>query len=252
MKNIDHILIDIDHVLNHYDSKFARQFSVATANSFAVLHPEKSGRRDVDELTSLSVQSYSQFGRTTAIFAHTFDIDEMSLYKHHHDALCEESGYIQNQFRKKRIKIDPHLPDLLTKLRLRDVKLHAFTNETENYARTILGANGHGISGYFNTIMGMDSFGQNPEMRDKRHPQHIRAALDYIGAGIQEGVALIDDTSINLKASKAFGIYTVLPLRQKPTSRQDRSHADLVVPDVKDFLMDVIATKKPRAMRHAR
>lgn len=251
LAGIDHVLVDIDHVINHYDSDFARQFSVATAECFAN-QSDEGARYDLDELTMLSVQSYAEYGRTTALFAKKFGIAEMSLYIDHHNDLCEENGFIHTQFRMGKITTDPELPTMLAQVRNLGVRLHAFTNGTENYARTVLGARVHNVSHYFNTIIGMDSLGSNKDMKDKRHPAHIRAALKKIGCVDAKRGTLIDDTSTNILSGKQVGLFGVLPLRKNPTSPQCQKHADLVVDDVKDFLGKLVQAKKSVQSRACR
>ena len=245
---IDTVLVDVDHVINHYGSGFARQFSVATATSFCELYPENAIRYDFEDCVKISVQSYAQFGRTTALFAHRHGAQEMHLYKHHHDALCEDGGYIHRQFRQKRIEVDPDLPAFLEQLKEQNVDIHAFTNGTQRYAEIVLGDRGHGISHYFNTILGIDSFGPNESMLDKRNSTHIGAALDRISgrfALADSGkVAIVDDTSANLRACRSFGIYTVLPLRRNRCAPQNKDNADSIVPDVKDFFKALISARK--------
>ena len=250
LTGIKHILLDIDHVVNHYGPKYAREFSKATAESFCDLHPELASRYEIDELTKKAVEAYATTGRTTSWFADTFGIDEMELYQHHHDELCKPGGFLDKEFKQGRIPIDPELPGLLAQVKDLGIKVHAFTNGTEGYARTILRRGRHGIDHLMDHIIGMDSF-ENPNMLDKRNPEHIARALHHIGRIDMQSVgslpincndtAIIDDSSPNIRACKDFNIFGVLPLRRNPTSKQDRNHADQVVGDVKDFLKEIIA-----------
>ena len=250
LSRIKHILLDIDHVINHYGPRYARQFSRATAESFCELHPGLASRYDIDELTQKAIESYIKTGRTTAWFKETFpEIDEMELYKHHHDELCKCGGFLDKEFKQGRIPLDPELPNLLAQVKDLGIQIHAFTNGTEEYARTVLRKGRHSIDHLMDHIMGMDSF-DNPNMLDKRNPEHIIRALHHIGRVDMQAVIslaadcgdtlIIDDSAGNIRACKDFNICGVLPLRRHPSGYQDLNHADYVVCDVKDFLTDII------------
>ena len=254
--SVNHVLLDVDHVINHYGEEYARQFSVATALSFRQLYPDFSAQFDIEEIIHMAVFSYQTTGKTTTWFADKFGVDELELYRHHHDSLCEVGGYITKQFETGKIKTDPELRRIIELVNETGVKIHAFTNGTEKYAHTVLAESGHGISDLFETIMGMDSF-ENSCDRDKRHGAHIVDALRQIGrfenwVGVGKtaktfdysDVVMVDDTSCNLRACGIFNIHAVMPLRKNTNNEQDTRYANTVVKDVKDFFKLLVDAKK--------
>ncbi len=255
LSNLNVLLIDIDHVVHHYDADYARQFSIATVESFLELHPDLAARYDFDDLVEKAVESYQKTGRTTAWFAEEFKIDEMELYVHHHDSLCEDGGYIAQQFQNGKIAIDPEIGQLISQLKDKGMTIVFVTNGTENYGRMVLGDRGHDIAKHADGIIGMDSV-DNPYMLDKRHGAFINDVLDKIGLlkrfpkhvhmGMDDfdhsDIGLIDDTHRNLRAPKdRFNIHTIL--QRNNTAIQGPSWSDGIVHSFKDFLRDVLKAK---------
>ncbi len=254
------LFIDIDHVLHHYNAHYARQFSVATVRSFIKLHPEKAEGYEFDELVEKAVQSYHKTGRTTAWFAETFEIDEMDLYIHHHDLMCRDDGYIENQFQNGDIPYDAELWDLLAQVKSLGIEIYALTNGTQGYGEMVLGDRGHGAAHLFDNIFGMDSV-DNPYMLDKRHGAFMNDILDKVGLlkrfpnDIHEGmsdfdhshIGLLDDTHRNLRAPRhRFNIHTTLQVNNRDWRGPSQSH--LVTHDIKDLLRDIIVANAPHAL----
>jgi FMN phosphatase YigB (HAD superfamily) len=268
LRKIDTLILDVDHVIHHYDSQYAQAFSVATAGSFGKLYPElqqtkidhPSVERDKTGThffwVDFAVDSYRMRGRATALFKEQFpEIDEMGLYVHHHDYLCKEGGFVHQYFQKGKIPIDPELPKLLEQVRGVGIKIVALTNGTQGYAEMVLGARGHNVAHFFDRIMGVDSI-DNPQVNDKRHSAFIQKALQEMGVlnefniSAHGHVALADDTPQNLRAPyKFFGMHTTLKLTDH--NRNERQHAKHAVEDVKDLLKQIIEAKS-QAMPHLR
>ena len=276
LRKIDTLILDVDHVIHHYDDAYARAFSTATACSFGKLYPElqqtKINYALVDRektgthffWVDFAVDSYNKRGRTTALFKEQFsEIDEMKLYVHHHDYLCKKNGVVHQYFQNGKIPIDPQLPILLEQVKLLGVKIVAVTNGTQGYAKMVLGARGHNIAHLFDRLMGIDSV-DNPYLYDKRHGAFINDVLDEldvlkqfnhaVGADIEgfdhSNVALIDDTPRNLRAPrKMFNMHTTLKLTDH--NREQTEHACHSVEDVKDFLNQIIEAKS-QTMPHLR
>ena len=256
LKDLRVIIIDIDHVIHHYDAEYARQFSVATAKSFLELHPELAAWYDFDGLVEKAIQSYQKTGRTTAWFADRFKIDEMKLYRHHHDAMCEEGGYIAQQFKNGKIKADPELPNLLQQLKDIGVKIIFVTNGTQRYGEMVLGDRGHGIAHLADGIYGIDSV-DNKHMNDKRNGAFITDILakigelklfkNAIGAELEDfnhnHIGMIDDTNRNLRAPRLrFNMYTTLMVNN-PQWR-GVTYANDMIGSFTEFLGQVITAKK--------
>lgn len=272
LRKIDTLLLDVDHVIHHYDSQYARAFSVATAASFGKLYPQLQQTK-IDHPTvardktgthffwvDYAVESYCNRGRTTALFKERFpQIDEMELYVHHHDYLCKEGGIVHQYFQKGKIPIDPELPSLLEQLKQLDVKIVAVTNGTQGYAEMVLGASdynpGHRIAHLFDRIMGIDSV-DNPYLHDKGHGCFIADVLDEldvlkrfnsavsygVGDFDHSNVSLIDDTPRNLRAPyDLFGMHTTLKLND--SNRGQTENASHTSEDLKDFLKQIIEVK---------
>ena len=269
LRKIDTLILDVDHVIHHYDSQYARAFSIATAVSFGQLYPQWQKTKIDYPLVkrdktgthffwiNFAVDSYHKRGRTTALFREKFpEIDEMGLYVHHHDYLCKENGVVHQYFQKGKIPIDPDLPHLLEQVKQSGVKIVAVTNGTQGYAEMVLGArdytSGHGIAHLFDRIMGIDSV-DNPYLRDKGHGCFFADVLDEldvlkqfnnavgnsVGDFDHSNVALIDDTPRNLRAPrKMFNMHTTLKLTD--TNRAQTQNASHVVDDVKDLLEQII------------
>ena len=255
LENITDLYIDIDHVINHYDELFARQFSVETAKSFVELHPYLTARFDIDELIELAICSYQKTGRTTALFAEKFGIDEMELYQHHHDTLCEPGAFIEQQFQNGNITIDPELRDLLIEVKSLGVSLRAFTNGTKKYAEIVLSKPMHDLIDLMDAAHGMDSV-PNIYMFDKRHGSFWNDILikDGLakqfkankGMGIEDfdhsHVAVIDDTHRNHRAPKyIFNMTTIL--QRNNDNYQGPSWTHDIVSDFKDALRAIVKAK---------
>jgi FMN phosphatase YigB (HAD superfamily) len=276
LRKIDTLILDVDHVIHHYDDAYARAFSTATACSFGKLYPElqqtKINYALVDrEKTgthffwiNFAVDSYHKRGRTTALFKEQFsEIDEMGLYVHHHDSLCKENGVVHQYFQKGSIPIDQNLPHLLEQVKQLGVKIVAVTNGTQGYAEMVLGMRGHNIAHLFDRLMGIDSV-DNPYLYDKRHGDFINDVLDEldvlkefnnaVGSDVDgfdhSNIALIDDTPRNLRAPrKMFNMHTTLKLTD--TNRDQMENASHSVEDVKDLLNQIIEAKS-QTMPHLR
>lgn len=266
LRKIDTLILDIDHVLHHYDDQYARAFSTATAASFWKLYPNLQQTETHMHWIDFSVESYMRRGKTTALFKERFpQINEMKLYVHHHDYLCKEGGFIHQEFIQGKIQIDPELAPLLETVKKTGVKIVAVTNGTQGYGEMILGVRdynpGHRISHLFDRIMGVDSV-ENPHVNDKRHGIFWSDTLDSLnvlkrfnnasGHGFEDfdhsHIALVDDTARNLRApSKLFGMHTTLKLTDH--NRGQTEHACHSVEDVKDFLKQIIEAKSTLVQR---
>ncbi len=254
LKNLEVLLIDIDHVVHHYDATYAREFSTATVQSFLELHPDKADRYDFDDLVEKAVQSYCDHGRTTAWFTRHFKIDEMELYQHHHDAMCEEGGFIAQQFQSGAIKIAPELPSLIQKVKDKGVKVIFVTNGTQGYGEMVLGERGHGIAHLADGVYGIDSV-DNPYLYDKRHGVFIADILEKTNlkkeiSELPKGdtvmnyshIGMLDDTNRNLRASrKAFNMHTTLQVNN-PDWR-GVTYANEMTHSFPDYLRRIIAAK---------
>ena|GEM_PF-3072330 len=248
------LFIDIDHVLHHYDSYYAQQFSVATACSFQALYPDLQRPLSHFSCIEMAKKSYAKTGRTTAIFAEMFPgiVSEMDLYIHHHGLMCKDEGYIDRRFQKGDIPYDQELWDLLGQVKNIGIEIYALTNGTQRYGEMVLGDRVHGHAHLFDGIFGMDSV-DNPNMLDKRHGAFINDILDKTGLlkvfpeTSKEGakdfdhshLGLIDDTHRNLRsASQLFNMQTVLQVNKRDW--QGPSWSDFVVHDIKNYLRSVI------------
>lgn len=260
LKELEVLFVDIDRIFNFYNSHFARQFSVETARSFCELHPDKAERHDFEDLVEKAVQSYKDHGRTTAWFAKQFKIDEMELYQHHHDTLCEQNGFIDRAFRLGHIKVDDELNNLLAQVTQAGVQICFFTNGRESYAHKILGH--HGIDTSQCRVLGIDSFGGNKFVIGKESPSHICDALHQVGAyrwnspskgeGYidinQSHAGIIDDTADNIRASNKFNMVTIQPLKGTTQSQRQQANAKIIVNDINDLLRRIISSKASRKM----
>ncbi len=256
LSQIKTIIFDVDHVINHYGSEYAREFSAATAVSFTELYHQKAERFDIDELTDLAIGSYRKTGRTTAEFAKRFNINEMKLYVHHHDALCEQGGYIDRQFEYGEIRHDPQLAMCLSILKGMGYRLLAVSNGTKGYVEKTLSAGCHDVGHLFDGLYGMDSF-DNPFMLDKRHGAFWAEILDQCGLlprfadakgeGIphdfwDNSILFIDDSHANHRAPRLiFNMQTVL--KTDSARRQMPSWAHMQTHDLCDFLTSLINLK---------
>ena len=256
LRKIDTLILDIDHVLHHYDDAYARAFSIATATSFWNLYPNLQETKTHLYWVDFAVKSYMRRGKTTALFKEHFpQIDEMKLYVDHHDCLCKEGGFIHQQFIQGKIQIDPELALLLEAVKKTDIKIVAVTNGTQGYGEMVLGERGHNISHLFDRIMGVDSV-ENPYVHDKRHGAFWSDTLDSMGLlqkfnnAVGQGsenfdhsnIALIDDTPRNLRApSRFFGMHTTVKLTDH--NRNQTEHACHSVVDVKDLLKQIVESK---------
>jgi FMN phosphatase YigB (HAD superfamily) len=253
------IIFDVDHVINHYGEDYAREFSVATATSFIELHPEKAKRFDIDELTDLAIASYRKTRRTTSEFAKRFNIDEMELYVHHHNAMCEKGGFIDRQFEYGHIRHDPELEMCLSILKGMGYRLLAVSNGTQGYVEKTLGAGCHKVGHLFDGLYGMDSF-NNPYMLDKRHGAFWSEILEMAGLHPRfetakgdkmpdkfwdDDMIFIDDTHDNHRAPRfIFNMQTVL--KTDSAQRQMPSFAHIQTHNLCYYLKSLISQEQVR------
>ena len=116
------------------------------------------------------------------------------------------------------------LVSLLTGLRARGLRLGVATNDAEGPARAHLAE--AGVTGLFDFIAGYDSgFGGKPA------PGQLLAFADQIGADPAR-IAMIGDSTHDLRAGRAAGMTTVAVLTGLATEGTLAPLADCVLPDI--------------------
>lgn len=116
------------------------------------------------------------------------------------------------------------LEPLLLALRARGLRLGVATNDAESPARAHLGQ--AGVTDLFDFIAGSDSgFGGKPA------PGQLLAFARHVGVA-PHLVAMIGDSTHDLRAGRAAGMTTVAVLTGLATADDLAPHADVVLPDI--------------------
>ena len=192
------IIWDMDQTLYPYWEDFADYCHEATAHC-ALQEGIPLRKEEADMISRLSYQTR---GVTTRLFNEQYGLDEVKLFKDHHQRMIDR--LIDPNWCDK-IRPNPELVSLMKKANEEGIRQVILTNGAQCWAQHI--AELLDIAHFMSTIMGADDFGLRQKGRDGILP--FLAVLSKAGfTGGYDKVLVVEDSLKNMVAPKEHKMKT--------------------------------------------
>lgn len=234
--NIKMIIWDMDQTLYPYWEDLTDYCHEATAHC-ALERGAPLSKPDADMLSRIS---YRERGTTTKLFNEQFGIDEIELFRDHHQRMIDR--LIDPQW-GDHMQPNPELVQLMREAKEAGVRQLILTNGARVWAQHI--AELLDIDQFMDVILGADDFSLRQKGRDGILPfMSALAKAQY--DGVYDQVMVVEDSLKNLIAPKGYGMSTAWVQWSHPeydgVTKPD--YVDMIFERPNDVLKKILSDQK--------